>query len=136
MTTRATIDTGVHADGRLLRAALKVDAVASGGMGVLLLGLGGPLGDLLGAPTGLLRTVGLLLLGWAAVVWLVGARPRVSGPAVRAVIALNLLWVAGSVALVVAGWVSLTALGVGFVLAQAAVVALFAESQFLGLRRA
>jgi hypothetical protein len=55
---------------------------------------------------------------------------------VRAVIVLNLLWVVGSVALLAGGWVSLTAPGVGLVLAQAAAVALLAGSQLVGLRRA
>lgn len=47
---------------------------------------------------------------------------------------VNLVWVLGSVALVVAGWLSLTALGVAFVLVQGAAVALFVVLQFLGLR--
>jgi hypothetical protein len=136
MVTKEPIYSGARGGTGLLRAALKLDAVASGGVGALLLALGGPLADPLGPPAGFLRAVGVFLLGWAAAVWLVGARPRVAGPAAWAVIMGNLLWVAGSVALVVAGWVSLTALGVGFVLAQAAVVALFAESQLVGLRRA
>ena len=49
-------------------------------------------------------------------------------------VAANLLWVLGSVALVVTGW-PLTALGVAFVLAQGAAVFLFADLQFLGMRR-
>ena len=40
-----------------------------------------------------------------------------------------------SVALALAGWLPLTALGVAFVLAQAAAVALFATLQVAGLRR-
>ncbi|MDQ3222974.1 MAG: hypothetical protein M3Q75_05805 [Gemmatimonadota bacterium] len=51
------------------------------------------------------------------------------------VVAINLVWVLGSVALVVAGRFPLTVLGLAFVLAQAAAVALFAALQFLGLRR-
>jgi hypothetical protein len=51
------------------------------------------------------------------------------------VVAANLLWVLGSVALVVTGWWPLTALGVAFVLAQGAAVFLFADLQFLGMRR-
>jgi hypothetical protein len=52
------------------------------------------------------------------------------------VVATNLVWVADSVALVATAWFPLTALGAAFVLAQAAAVFLFADLQFLGLRRA
>jgi hypothetical protein len=54
---------------------------------------------------------------------------------VQAIIALNVLWVAGSIGLLVSGWVAPTALGYAFVIAQAIVVGVFAELQFVGLRR-
>jgi hypothetical protein len=55
---------------------------------------------------------------------------------VQAIIALNLLWVVGSMGLLMGGWVAPTALGTAFVIAQAVVVGVFAELQFVGLRRA
>ena len=42
---------------------------------------------------------------------------------------------AGSIGLLVSGWVAPTALGYAFVIAQAIVVGVFAELQFVGLRR-
>ena len=55
--------------------------------------------------------------------------------AVKAIIALNVLWVLGSVGLLVSGWVAPTVLGYAFVIVQAIVVGVFAELQFIGLRR-
>jgi hypothetical protein len=121
---------------RLLRLSLNLDAVASGGLGVLLAAAGALLDDLLGIPVAVLVPVGGFLVAYAAALWFVGSRPQVSGPAVRVVVVGNLLWVAAGVVAAIAGWWSPTAAGTGFVLAQAAAVALFAGLQFSGLRRA
>ena len=126
----------------LLRLALKLDALASGALGVLILlaagtvvGDGRPFVLLLGAPLTLLVPAGLFLVAYAAFVWIVGTRGRINRTAAWSVAAVNVLWVLASVALLVAGWFPLTALGVAFVLAQAAAVALFAALQLLGLQR-
>jgi hypothetical protein len=121
--------------GRLLRLSLRLDAAASGALGVLLAAGGALLDELLGIPTAVLVAVGGFLVAYAAALWLVGSRPEVSRPAARLVAAGNLLWVAASVVAVAAGWWSPTALGTGLVIAQAAAVALFAELQLTGLRR-
>jgi hypothetical protein len=65
----------------------------------------------------------------------VGTRETIARPAVQAIIVLNVLWVAGSALLLLSGFVAPTALGSAFVIAQAAAVAVFAELQFIGLRR-
>jgi len=124
-----------------VRAALKLDAAASGAVGVLMLLAAGmvvgnerPFVDLLGTPVALLASAGLFLVAFAAFVWVSGSRQRVGGTAARTVVAINALWVLASVAVVAAGPFSLTALGVSFVLVQAA-VALFAVLQSVGLRR-
>lgn len=121
---------------RLLRRSLQLDAVATGAVGALVLAAGPALDDLLGAPLTLLRPVGLFLVAYAAAIWTVGARPTISRPAAWAALVLNTAWAVDSLVLVVAGPFALTGLGVAFVLAQAAVVALFAALQCLGLRRA
>ena len=125
---------GVGRDG-LLRLAFKLDAVASGGLGILATLTAPLLSDLLGFPSWLLVPLGLALVPYAAVVWLTGTRARVNRRAAWAIVGLNALWTVHSVALVLAGWLPLTAPGVAFVLAQAAAVALFAALQFTGLRR-
>ncbi len=120
----------------LLRYALVGDAVASGATGLLLALGAGALAGLLGLPEALMRSAGLILLPYAAVVAFLGTRATISRRAVWAVIAVNGVWVADSLILLASGWVSPTALGYAFVLAQALVVLLFAEAQCFGLRRA
>jgi hypothetical protein len=102
---------------------------------VLLLAGAGVVGPLLGISESLLRYAGIILVPFAAGVYSLSTRP-VSRGAVLAVIVLNGLWVAGSVALLAAGGIAPTALGTAFVVAQAVVVAIFAELQYAGLRRA
>ena len=118
-----------------LRGILVADALISGGTGVLLLAGAGVLGPLLGISESLLQYAGIILVPFAACVYALSTRPVTRG-AVLAVIVLNGLWVAGSVALLAAGGIAPTALGTAFVIAQAVVVAIFAELQYAGLRRA
>jgi hypothetical protein len=120
----------------VLRRALQLDAVVSGAFGLVLLVCGPFLVDALGAPLVLLWPVAIVCLLYAAALWLIQARPRISGGAAWSIVALNLVWAAASVVLVVLGWLPLTALGVAFVILQAVVVAALADVQFVGLRRA
>lgn len=141
MTTRQSgpdLGTREQVDGtRALRAYLTLDALASGLLGVLLAVLGAAvLDDLLGLPAALLVPAGIFLVVFAGWLRYLATRPVVSTGAADVVIVVNALWVIASVVLVVAGWFSLTALGVAFVLVQAATVALFAAMQVGGLRRA
>jgi hypothetical protein len=121
---------------QLLRFALRLDALASGASAVLALAGSPWLTELLGTPATLLWPTGLFLLVWAAALWWVASRPAINAAAVWAIIALNLLWVIDSVVLVAAGWFALTVLGTVFVLVQALAVAVFADLEFVGLRRA
>ena len=50
-------------------------------------------------------------------------------------IVANAVWSADSLLLLVTGWVQPTAAGTAFVIAQAVAVAVYAELQFVGLRR-
>ena len=117
-----------------LRYALLADAVASGATGLMMIAGAGLLEGLLGLPAALMREAGLLLVPYVAFVAWVGTREVISRPAVQAIIALNVLWVIGS-AVVLFAFVAPTLLGYGFVIAQAIVVGVFAELQFIGLRR-
>ncbi|HET8681232.1 MAG TPA: hypothetical protein VFM54_05090 [Micromonosporaceae bacterium] len=122
--------------GRLLRLALKLDALATGALGLLLAAAGPLLDSALGIPTSVLVGAGLFLAGYGGALAYVGTRPAVSYSAAWAAVAVNALWVVLSVLLIGAGWFGLTVLGVVFVLVQAAAVAIFVDLQFLGLRRA
>lgn len=119
----------------LLHRALLADAVVSGATG-LALALGAPwLSGRLGLPEELLRGAGMFLVPFAALVGVLGARALPSHGVVWAVVVVNALWVLGSVGLLVAGGVTPTLLGTLFVLAQALIVAVFAEVQFIAVRR-
>ena len=59
-----------------LRRALFLDAAASGGMGLLLLVAAGPLAGLLGLPLSLLRSVGVFLVPFAAMLFGLAGLPE------------------------------------------------------------
>lgn len=118
-----------------LRWALFADAAASGGTGLLMLLFARPLESLLGIPPDLMFNAGVFLVPYALFVGFLGTRPTLANWVVWTVIGANLLWAIDSILLVAGAWVSPTALGYAFVIGQALVVALFAELQFLGLRR-
>lgn len=135
--TQSGLGRSVEEDrGGLLRLTLKLDAVASGALGVLSLAAGPALDDLLGTPLALLVPVGLFLVAWAAALWVIASRPRIGKTAVGVVVLLNLLYAVDCVVVVVAGLFPLTTLGTVFVLLQAVAVTLFAAAQFYALRKA
>jgi len=119
-----------------LRRVLIADAAASAATGLLMLLAAGPLEQWLAIPAGLLRAAGASLIPFAALVGWLALHETVSRAGVWAVIALNVLWVVDSVALLFSGWVQPAMLGYAFVLAQAAAVAVLAELEYVGLRRA
>jgi hypothetical protein len=119
-----------------LRRVLIADAAASAATGLLMLLAAGPLEQWLAIPAGLLRAAGASLIPFAALVAWLALRETVSRAGVWTVIALNVLWVVDSVALLFTGWVQPAILGYAFVLAQAAAVAVLAELEYVGLRRA
>lgn len=120
----------------LLRHVLLADAATSATTGVLLMAAASSLAPLLGLPADFLFEVGLMLIPFAASVFLVARGKPISRPFVAAIAAVNALWVAGSIAFLLVDWLEPNALGVAFVLVQALVVAAFAELQYTGLRRA
>ena len=120
----------------LLVDALRLDAFATGATGVLL-AAGAPwLDGVLGTPAAFLAPLGALFVAYAAALWLLARSGAESATAVAAVIGGNVVWVALSVVAVIVDWLTLTALGTAFVLLQAAAVAVIAELQLVGLRRA
>ncbi|MEP0709169.1 MAG: hypothetical protein ABJL17_05320 [Parvibaculum sp.] len=118
-----------------LRHAVLADGVISGAMGALLIAGSGPLSGLLGVPENFLFWVGVALLPWMASLIVIGREERPSAGAVETVIAVNALWVLGSIVFAVWNPFAMTALGFAFVIAQALAVTVFAELQFFALRR-
>jgi hypothetical protein len=118
-----------------LRRALLTDAVISFATGLLMFLGASFLGSLLMLPDALLRFAGLFLLPYGLIVAYVAMRASLSRGAIWAIIIINALWAVDSIVLLLTGWVTPNALGYAFVVAQALVVAGFAEAQYIGLRQ-
>jgi hypothetical protein len=119
----------------LLRRALLADAIFSGVSALLLVFGAGLLASLLNLPDTLLRETGLFLIAYAALVGWLGTRQTMPKVLVGIVLAGNAAWAIASIALLFSGAVTPNLLGEVFVALQAIVVGIFAELQFLGLRR-
>lgn len=119
----------------LLRRALQADALVSGAMALLLSLAANPLSRMLGLPQPLLLESGLFLIAYAAFVGFLGVRSALPRLVVLVVIIGNALWTLGSIALLLSGAVAPNALGVTFVVMQAVAVGVFAELQWIGLKR-
>ncbi len=74
---------------RFLRLALKLDAVATGAVGALALVAAPMLDDLFGTPITLLRSVGLVLVAYAAAIWFSGTRRTLDRAAAWAAVTLT-----------------------------------------------
>ena len=119
-----------------LRNILAADAAISGAAAILML-VGAPyLSPLLGLPAGLLFWAGVVLVPFVALLLATLRRQSVPRLIMIDIIAVNALWVAVSFGLLFSGLVSPNALGIAFVAAQALAVAVLAELQFVGMRRA
>jgi Na+/phosphate symporter len=119
-----------------LRRVLLADGIVSGSFAILLAIGGGLLSEPLGLSSLFIRVVGLSLVPFAGALFYLSTRAHLPQPMVWAIVGLNAVWALASVGLFFSGWVAPTALGTGFIIAQAALVAVFAELQFIGLRRA
>ena len=113
----------------LLKAVMGVDAVVTGVNGVAYLALAGPLEDLLGLSSPLLRSAGAFLVVFAVFVALAGRRVPLL------VIGANIAWAAGSIVAALAGWGSPDTVGTVWIVLQAVTVGVFAELGLLALRR-
>jgi hypothetical protein len=120
---------------QFLRRALLADAVFSG-FSALGLTLGaGAFTSLLNLPEALLRETGLFLIAYTALVGWLGTRQAVPKALVVLVVAGNAAWTAASIALLFSGAVSPNLLAEIVVVAQAIATGVFAELQYVGLRR-
>ena len=118
-----------------LSRALLADAVFSGVAAVLLTLGAGVLAPSLNLPEALLRESGLFLIAYTALVGWLGTRQLVLKALVLLVIVGNAAWTLGSIALLFSGAVSPNLLGILFVVAQAIATGVFAELQYIGLRK-
>ena len=116
--------------------ALLLDACVSTAAGLLMVAGSSLLSPLLGLPQPLLFWAGITIFPFVALLIFLSRQRSVSRLLLVDVVGLNVLWVVASVALVTVGPVAPTALGIAFVLAQAAAVGLFAILQWSAMRRA
>jgi hypothetical protein len=124
----------IHAS-TFLRRALLADAVFSG-LAALGLSFGaGAFAALFHLPDVLLRETGLFLVAYTALVGWLAARSAVPKALVMLVIVGNAAWTLASIALLLSGAVSPNLLGEIMVVVQAIATGVFAELQYLGLRR-
>ncbi|WP_456621249.1 MULTISPECIES: hypothetical protein [unclassified Bradyrhizobium] len=118
-----------------LRRALLADAVFSG---VAALGFSvgaGAFASRFNLPEGLLRETGLFLLAYTVLVGFLASRASVPKALVLLVVIGNAAWTVASVALLLSGAVAPSLPGELMVVAQAIATGVFAELQYLGLRK-
>jgi hypothetical protein len=116
-----------------LRRLVLIDAGTCLASGLILSAFSQQLARLFGLPAALLLYAGLSLFPVAALMIWIATREEMPDAGVRAVLVGNGLWIIGSVLLLVVGQVAPTPLGYGFVVAQAIVVALLADLEYLAL---
>lgn len=119
----------------LLRRAIQIDAVISGAMALLLTFATGLVARLTHLPDALLLQSGLFLIVYVAFIGWLGTRATMPKLLVLAVIIGNAAWTLGSIGLLFSGAVNPNLLGQLFVAVQAIAVGVFAELQFIGLRK-
>nr|WP_295885464.1 hypothetical protein [uncultured Devosia sp.] len=113
-----------------------VDALVSIAMGLALLATAAPLTELAGwtVPAGVLWTIGLLLLPWAALNAWVARTDRPAQAVIRGVIAGDIAWVAGSAALVLLQAANLSTIGMVLLAGQGVAVAGVLALKLVGAR--
>jgi hypothetical protein len=118
-----------------LRRALLADAIFSGVAAVGFTFGAGAFASLFNLPEALLRETGLFLIAYTALVGWLASRGSVARPLVLLVVVGNAAWTVGSIALLFSGAVSPNIGGELMVVAQAIATGVFAELQYVGLRK-
>ena len=118
-----------------LSRALLADAIFSGVAAVTLTLGAGVLARFRNLPEALLRESGLFLIAYTALVGWLGTRSSVMKMLVLFVIVGNAAWTLGSIALLFSGAVSPNLLGQVLIVVQAIATGVFAELQYIGLRK-
>jgi len=120
---------------RLLRAALTIDAAASGTLAMVQVLAPHAAAELTGLAVELIVITGVLLGGYAALLVRSASSAAIARTLVELIIVGNLAWALACIAVASALRNELTTLGVGYLLLQAGAVIGFACAQALGLLR-
>lgn len=134
-TLTASFPAPAHRTPSVLRVALGADAGVTAVNAVGYLFGAAVIGPVLGAPPGLLVGLGTFLAAYAAVVGAIALRRVIAPAGAWTVVAANCAWVAASCGVLASGKLTLTDVGIAWVLLQSVAVAAFATAQFVGLRR-
>jgi hypothetical protein len=118
-----------------LSRALLADAVFSGVSAVGLTLGAGAFASLFNLPDALLRETGLFLIAYTILVGWLGTRAQVARALVVLVVVGNAAWTLASIALLFSGAVNPNLPGELVVVAQAIATGVFAELQYIGMRR-
>jgi hypothetical protein len=119
-----------------LRYVLFADATTSLICGLLFVISSNFLQGILGLPASLMFYTGLSLFPFAAFLIYVATRKSISKTLVWLIIGINLLWTIDSFLLLFSGYIFPTNLGYIFVIVQAIGVLVYADLEFIGLRKA
>lgn len=119
-----------------LKKVLVADAAVSGAAAVAMMAGSAFLPPLLGLSAELLLWAGAALIPFVAGLALVIRQRQIAASVIVAIISINIAWVIASLIVAFGPAFATTLFGKVFVVAQAATVALFAELQIIGLRRA
>ena len=113
-----------------LRWLMMVDTLLVAGFALVLVALAIPLANAMDLPVNLVRGAGLVLVPWTAFLAITWRREPPPRHAVATIVAVNGAWVAASLGLLAGGLVEPNALGIAFIVFQAAGVLLLAMCQF------
>lgn len=120
----------------LIRRAFYGNAAFSGVSGILFLLAANPVSSFLGVTEPMVIViVGVVCIGYAALLFYNASRPVIEPTFALFTVFADSLWVLGSIVLLVAGWLPLTAEGKWAVAIVAMIVDAFAMLQFVGWRR-
>ncbi len=118
-----------------LRRAIQADAIVTGAVALLQTFGAGMLAPMLNLPHPLVLETGLFLIAYTALVGWLGTRQSMPRALVAIVIAGNAAWAVASIALMFSGAVTPNLLGYAFIAVHAISTGVFAELQYIGLRR-
>lgn len=122
-----------------LRRALQADTLLSGLSGLIALIDASLVANLLGFSSAVatrnVMLLGIGMLAWAALAFWLSTRPQLNRGLVFTIIEGNLLWVVGSVLLLLSGWLPFSTSGKWTVAIVADLVGLLAILQYVGWRR-
>lgn len=119
---------------RLLRTAMRADAVLTGLAGLVALPLAGRLAELSGTTTAIEYSLAAFFIGYGLVVFGLSRLPSLRRAGL-AVIAANLAYTVAAILVVVTDVWTMSTTGVVLTLASGVYTAVFAELQYVGWRR-